>query len=294
MTMNIEKKNLPESIYSKLKNIALAKKRPTQEVFQYYAMERFLYRLSMSQYKRSFFLKGGLMLIVWDPMTHRATVDIDLLARVNNSIDNISKVLKEICAQSTIQDGIEFNTDFNLIESQVETEYTGLTAYFSAYLHTAKLPLRIDIGFSDKIFPRPSNIDYPTLLEFPAPKLQGYTPQTMIAEKLDAIVKLGLANSRMKDFYDIWTIINQFQIKPEKLAPVINDVFQNRKTIMREIPKAFSEDFYNMPRTLERWNSFLRGIGHGPLSLEKVILEIKDFLLPILTENITKLEEISK
>ena len=284
--MKIEKKNLPESVYSRLKNIALAKNRPTQEVLRYYAMERFLYRLSVSQHKRSFFLKGGLMLMVWDPTTHRATVDIDLLAKANNSIENISRILKEICSHPVLKDGIEFNsTELILAESQVETEYTGLSARFSAHLHTAKLPLRIDIGFSDKIFPKPAIVDYPALLDFPSPELQGYTPETMIAEKLDAMVKLGLANSRMKDFYDIWTIVNQFQIKPEKIAPVIKDVFQNRKTVVREIPKAFSEAFYNMPKTLERWDAFLKGIGHDPVPLEKVIFEIRDFFLPILPEN---------
>ncbi len=284
--MNIEKKNLPESVYKKLKNIALAKNRPTQEVLRYYAMERFLYRLSVSQHKRSFFLKGGLLLIVWDPETHRATVDIDLLAKANNSIENIFRILKEICSYSVPQDGIEFNsTDLILTESQVETEYTGLSVRFSANLHTAKLPLRVDIGFSDQIFPAPADIAYPALLDFPSPELQGYTPETMIAEKLEAMVKLGLANSRMKDFYDIWTILNQFQIKRETIAPVIKEVFQNRETIVREVPKAFSEDFYNTPKTLERWDSFLKGIGHDPMPFKELIFEIRDFFLPILTEN---------
>ncbi|MFI5333805.1 MAG: nucleotidyl transferase AbiEii/AbiGii toxin family protein [Chlamydiales bacterium] len=283
--MKIEKKNLPESVYKRLKNIALAKNRPTQEVLRYYAMERFLYRLSVSTHKQSFFLKGGLMLMVWDPATHRATVDIDLLTKADNSIENISQILKEICSHPVLQDGIQFNsTDLILTESQVETEYTGLSARFSAHLHTAKLPLRIDLGFSDKIFPKPANITYPALLDFPSPELQGYTPETMIAEKLDALVKLGLANSRMKDFYDIWTIVNQFQIKKEEIAPVIRKVFQNRKTIVREIPKAFSEAFYNNPKTLERWDSFLKGIGHDSIPLEKVIFEIRDFFLPILAE----------
>lgn len=126
------------------------------------------------------------MLMVWDPATHRATVDIDLLAKANNSIENISQILKEICLYPVSQDGIEFDsTALTLAESQIETEYTGLSARFSARLHTAKLPLRIDIGFSDKIFPKPANLDYPTLLDFPSPQLRGYTPETMIAEKLN-------------------------------------------------------------------------------------------------------------
>lgn len=232
------------------------------------------------------------MLMVWDPATHRATVDIDLLAKAKNSIENISRILKEICSYPVLQDGIEFNSaDLILAESQVETEYTGLSARFSAHLHTAKLPLRIDIGFSDKIFPKPANVDYPALLDFPSPELQGYTPETMIAEKLDAMVKLGLANSRMKDFYDIWTIVNQFQIKSENIAPIIREVFQNRKTVVREIPKAFSEAFYNTPKTLERWDAFLKGIRHDPIPLEKVIFEIRDFFLPILTENNAQINE---
>jgi predicted nucleotidyltransferase component of viral defense system len=282
--MNTEKKNLPESVYTKLKNIALTKNRPTQEILRYYAMERFLYRLSASKHKDSFFLKGGLMLMIWDPNTHRATVDIDLLAKANNSIDNISRILKEICSHPVLQDGIEFDSiNLVLAESQIETEYTGLSARFSASLHTAKLPLRLDIGFSDKIFPKPASLNYPVLLDFPSPQLRGYTPETMIAEKLDAMVKLGLANSRMKDFYDVWTMVNQFQINPEEIAPVIKEVFQNRKTIVREVPKAFTEAFYNTPKTLERWDSFLKGIAHDPVPLEQVILEIKNFFLPVLS-----------
>lgn len=140
----------------------------------------------------------------------------------------------------------------------------------------------ISICFSDKIFPKPANLDYPTLLDFPPPLLRGYTPETMIAEKLDAMVKLGLANSRMKDFYDVWTMVNQFQIMPEKIAPIIRAVFQNRKTVIREVPKAFSEAFYNTPKTLERWDSFLKGIGHEPIPLEKIVLEIKNFFLLLL------------
>ena len=117
-------------------------------------------------------------------------------------------------------------------------------------MHTAQLSLRLGIGFSDKIFPIPAHLEYPTLLlEFPPPQLQGYTPETLIAEKLDAMIRLGLANSRMKDFYDVWTMVNQFQIKLEKIAPVSCDVFQNRKNLVRENPKAFSELFYKAPKT---------------------------------------------
>lgn len=281
--MIVEKKNLSESVYYRLKNVAIARRRPTQEVLQYYSMERFLYRLSISQYRNAFYLKGGLMLMVWDPITHRATVDIDLLAKANNSTSNIARIIKEICSVAVQQDGVEFSADdLDLKESQAETEYPGLSVRFSAYIHSAHIQLRIDIGFSDQIFPRPAKIYYPQLLDFPAPELRGYNPETMIAEKLDAIVKLGLANSRMKDFYDIWKLINQFRLKPELIAPIIKEVFENRKTIIDEFPKGLSEVFYKNPKAIERWDFFLKGIKHEPISFEKVVLEIREFFLPIL------------
>ncbi len=149
------------------------------------------------------------MLMVWDPGTHRATLDIDLLARTNNSDENITRILKAICAQSIpLDDGLLFDVqDLSLEKSQVETEYAGLSARFSAHLHTAKLPMRIDIGFSDRIYP-----------------------------------KIG-----------------------------------------KEIPKAFSEEFYQMPKTKARWNAFLKGIGHEEIPFDDVVVEIRNFFLPILT-----------
>ncbi len=286
MIKPIQRKNLSESVYSRLKNVAVAKRRPTEEVLRYFAMERFLYRLSVSQYKSSFFLKGGLMLMVWNPKIHRATVDIDLLGKTDNSSSNISRILREICSHSVVPDGLEFDSsDLVLTESQAEKEYVGLSARFSVRLHTAKLPIRIDIGFSDKIFPKPAKIDYPVLLDFPSPSLQGYTPETMVAEKLDAIVKLGLANSRMKDFYDIWTLLHQFRFKHETISTAIRKVLKNRKTTISEIPKAFSEAFYNKPKTLTQWDAFLKDIGHEPVSLESVIVEIRDLFLPLIVQN---------
>ena len=180
--MDKAKKNLEESIYSRLKNVARQRKRPVQEVFKYYAMERFLYRLSMSSYQGAFYLKGGLMLIVWDPMSHRATIDIDFLAKTLNSIENLQKIINEVCAVEVVPDGIRFDLEMlKLSKAQLAAEYHGISAAFSAQLFTAKLPMRIDFGFSDTILPQPAVVKYPTLLDLPAPELKGYTPQTSIA-----------------------------------------------------------------------------------------------------------------
>ena len=272
------KKNLGESIYNRLKNVARQRKRPVQEILKYYAMERFLYRLSVSPHHSSFYLKGGLMLMVWDPMSHRATVDIDFLAKTSNSIENLQKIINELCSTSVIPDGIEFSTEsLKLSKAQLGAEYHGISAAFSAQLFTATLPMRIDFGFSDTIFPHPAQITYPTLLDLPAPELKGYTPQTSLAEKFESIIRLGFANTRMKDFFDIWLLIQQFDFDRKELQETIQQVLKNRGTVVETLPIAFLESFYGNQIKKDKWNAFLKGISHDAISLEKVILDLKSF-----------------
>lgn len=276
--MDKPKKNLEASIYSRLKNVAKQRKRPVQEVLKYYAMERFLYRLGTSPHQSSFYLKGGLMLMVWDPMSHRATVDIDLLAKTSNSIANLQQIINEICAIEVVPDGVTFAPQtLKLSEAQLEAEYHGISAAFSAQLFTAKLPMRIDFGFSDTILPHPAKVKYPTLLDFPAPELKGYTPQTSIAEKFESIIRLGFANTRMKDFYDIWLLIQQFDFDRQELHKIIQQILKNRGTFIEEAPIAFMESFYDNPIKKDKWNAFLKDISHEPLPLEKIIIDLRNF-----------------
>ena len=285
--MEKTKKNIEESIYSRLKNVARQRKRPVQEVLKYYAMERFLYRLSISSYQSNFYLKGGLMLMVWDPMSHRATVDIDLLAKTSNSIANLQKIIDEVCAIEVIPDGLKFASEtLKLAEAQLESEYHGISAAFSAHLFTAKLPMRIDFGFSDTILPHPAKIKYPTLLDFPAPELKGYTPQTSIAEKFESIIRLGFANTRMKDFYDIWLLIQQFDFNRQELQGIIQQVLKNRGTSVEAPPVAFLESFYDNSIKKNKWNAFLRDISHEPVSLERVVGDLRRFFADILEQTI--------
>lgn len=282
--MEKPKKNLEESIYSRLKNVAMQRKRPVQEVLKYYAMERFLYRLSVSPHQSSFYLKGGLMLMVWDPMSHRATVDIDLLAKTSNSIANLQKIIIEVCNVEAIPDGMKFAPDsLKLTEAQLESEYHGISAAFSAQLFTAKLPMRIDFGFSDTILPHPAKVKYPTLLDFPAPELKGYTPQTSIAEKFESIIRLGFANTRMKDFYDIWLLIHQFDFDRKQLQEIVQQVMKNRGTTLETSPIAFMETFYANSIKKDKWNAFLKDISHDPISLEKVIVDLRSFFKDLIS-----------
>lgn len=268
------KKNLSDSIRQKLKNLSEQKNRPFDEILRYYAMERFLYRLSISSYAEKFFLKGGLMLKVWDSNDHRATMDIDLLARTSNQIENLQRIITEVSAIHCEEDGIFFDTQKLILRhTQTGGDYNGVSSSFSAKLFTAKMPVLMDIGFNDIIIPKAQQIQYPTLLEMPKPVLLGYTVETVIAEKLESIVKLALVNTRMKDFYDLWVILKAYDVKSEKLLTAIHEVFANRKTPLHR-PVAFTRIFYDTKETQQRWNTFLSAMGKPSFRFEDVILEL--------------------
>ncbi|MBS4168317.1 nucleotidyl transferase AbiEii/AbiGii toxin family protein [Parachlamydia sp. AcF125] len=268
------KKNLGESIRQRLKNLSEKRNRPFDEILRYYAMERFLYRLSLSPYADKFFLKGGLILKVWDSTDHRATMDIDLLARTSNQIDNLKRIITEVSEMTCEEDGIIFDAQKLILRNtQTGGDYNGISSSFSAKLFTTKMPVLIDIGFNDVIIPKPQRIQYPTLLEMPKPILLGYTLETVIAEKLESIVKLALVNTRMKDFYDLWTILRAYEIKSEKLIIAIHEVFANRKTPLQR-PIAFTRAFYEAKETQQRWNNFLSAMGKQQVKFEEVVLAL--------------------
>ncbi len=237
-------------------------------------MERFLYRLSISSHAKKFFLKGGLILKVWDSLDHRATMDIDLLARTSNQIDNLHRIITEVSEIACEEDGIAFDTQKLILrDTQTGGDYNGVSSSFSAKLFTTKMPVLIDIGFNDIVIPKPQKIKYPTLLDMPEPTLLGYTLETVIAEKLESVVKLALVNTRMKDFYDLWTILKRYEIKPDKLNIAIREVFANRKTPLKH-PIAFTPEFYDNKETQLRWNNFLSAMGKQHIKFEDVILEL--------------------
>jgi len=273
-TIEKPKKNLGESIRQRLKNLSEQRNRPFDEILRYYAMERFLYRLSISRYAKKFFLKGGLMLKVWDSLDHRATMDIDLLARTSNQVDNLHRIITEVSEIACEEDGIAFDTQKLILRNtQAGGDYNGVSSSFSAKLFTTKMPVLIDIGFNDIIIPKPQQIKYPTLLGMPEPTLLGYTLETVIAEKLESVAKLALVNTRMKDFYDLWTILKNHEIQPDKLSIAIREVFVNRKTPLKP-PVAFTAEFYDNKEIQQRWNNFLSAMGKLQVRFEDVILEL--------------------
>lgn len=269
--------NLGESIRQRLKNLALQRKRPFDEILRYYAMERFLFRLSKSPFRSRLFLKGGLMLKVWDAQEHRATMDIDFLARISNSPESLQKMIDQVTKIPLEEDAVSFDSQpLILRETQTGGTYLGTSATFFAHLFTTKIPIQIDFGFNDIIIPHPLEFEYPTLLSMPAPKIMGYTLETVIAEKLESIVKRGLVNTRMKDFYDLWTLCPRKELDPAILKLALETVFSNRNTPF-EFPSAFTSPFFTNPLTIRRWENFQTGIGKASIPLERVISYISMF-----------------
>ena len=208
----MSKRDLGASVRQRLLNQARAHGRPFQELLQYYAMERFLYRLSKSQFRESFILKGALLLTAWRAPQSSSTMDIDLLGRTESGLEHIQSVVEELCGFAVEQDGVEFKKDTIEIEKiKEDAEYEGARVRLIAMVSNARLTVQIDIGFGDAIVPRPAAIEYPVLLEFPAPHLLAYPRETVVAEKLEAMTILGLLNSRMKDYFDLMLLSRLYE-----------------------------------------------------------------------------------
>lgn len=279
-------KNVAASIRQKLLNRAKEKDRPFNEILQYYVMERFLYRLSISDYKDKFILKGALLFIVWQQSEIRSTIDIDLLGKINNDPNIITKVFQVIGEINVAEDGVRFDSSSVTSEQiTVDADYKGVRVCLYGYLGTARVRIQIDIGFSDVVTPGPEQFIYPTILPVSAPRLNCYNKETLIAEKLQAIAKLGILNSRMKDFYDIWTLSERFEFDGTTLKNATRITFQRRETSITEDLIAFLDTFCRNDEKIRQWRGFLRKSRalNIPESLEEIIRDIKRFLNPVIS-----------
>lgn len=279
-----EVNNVSVSIRQKLLNKARINQRPFAELLQYFAMERFLYRLTKSKFKDKFILKGALALLTWNASTARPTKDIDLLGELDNDVEVMTQVISEICKQEIeVDDGVIFDIDSIAgIKIKEDADYQGVRVRFLAYLDTAKITMQIDIGFGDAVYPKPEISIYPTLLDLPAPKLLSYSKETTIAEKFEAMTKLGELNSRMKDFYDIWLLARQFNFDGVTLQKAITDTFTQRGTEVQYDIEAFSDDFILLKDV--QWKAFRNKIESDANSkdFETAIYQIKGFLQPVI------------
>lgn len=277
-------KDVAASVRQRLQNVARSTGRPFQEVLQYYAMERFLYRLAQSPHIERFVLKGALMFQAWGAPASRPTKDIDLLGRMENSIDALTAAMRDVCRQDVEVDGLVFDPDSVAgIVIKEDADYEGVRVTFRGSLQNARIAMHIDIGFGDVMFPNPELTDYPTILEQAAPRLRGYARETTVAEKFEAMVKLGQLNSRMKDFYDIWLLSRQFDFDGVKLASAIEKTFAHRGTTVKPQPTAFSTAFATDPTKIKQWEAFVRKsrLTDAPATLALAVEAIYAFLSPV-------------
>ena len=274
--------NLSASVRQRLLNLATEGKEDFGLVLTRYGLERFLYRLSVSPHRDSFVLKGALLLQLWTAEMYRPTRDLDLLGR---GISNVSyrKIFSEVCSQKVGDDGLTFLPDTIRVERIRDDEaYEGVRVRLEAQLGDVRDPLQIDLGLGHAIVPASEELAYPTLLKFPAPKLHAYSKESVVAEKFEAMVKLGIANSRMKDFYDLWVLAQRFEFESATLAAAIQATFKTRRTTLpRSSPLALQADFYELPTKQTQWRAFLRKSGlKADSSLKEVIELIGEFVMP--------------
>lgn len=275
--------DMAASVRGRLQQQSKETSRPFEELMQYYAMERLLYRLSESSYADKFVLKGALMLVAWQASTFRPTRDIDLLGRGPSDVDSMTRVFKEVCIQKVEEDGLVFDPDS--IQGRVikeDADYEGVRVTFRGYLQKSRLSMQIDVGFGDVIVPEPVLSDFPTLLDFAAPKLYHYPRETTVAEKFEAMVKLEELNSRMKDFFDIWLLSRQFDYDGRTLCEAIRRTFAHRGTPVTASPVAWMEEFADNPLKQTQWAGFLRKsrLIDAPASFGEVVKGVLGFLQP--------------
>lgn len=277
-------KNLAASVRARLLNHARESKDELQLVLMRFGLERLLYRLSQSDHAREFVVKGAMLFLVWTGEAHRSTKDLDLLALKSASIPHLEGVFRRVAQVAVEDDGLIFLPDTVTAEAIRENDnYQGVRVNIEARLGNARIPLQVDIGFGDAVTPKAGKIVFPTLLEFPAPKVAAYPKETAIAEKFEIMVKLGMANSRMKDYYDVWTLCREFDFDGEVLSAAIRATFRRRKTALpAEFPVALSPEFYGAPAKQRQWEAFIkRGrLKVAETDLAKVVAVIREFLGP--------------
>lgn len=281
--MTKENKDYGKSIKAKLLNLSKAERLPYQPLLIRYVQERLLYRLAQSKYKHRFYLKGGALLYAHEQFKARPTLDIDFLG---NSIANDKKIIEEafseICGISCEKDGIRFDTD--TIETEEINEnrvYKGIRLHVIARLDTARQKITMDIGFGDVITPNPQELEYPLLLDdLPPVNIMAYSLETVVAEKFQAMIELSENNSRMKDFYDLYTLLYDKTIDDVLLEKAIHATLKNRETVYEENHPLFSDDFSTNPRFQMLWKGFMKKIGKTEPDFETVIHLTKEKLFP--------------
>jgi hypothetical protein len=280
-----ELRNIGASVRARLLDRARAERSDFQILLTRYARERLLYRLSISAHRDRFVLKGAMLFVTWVADPFRPTRDLDLLGYGDNGVEAIAETFRTICTQPVPDDGVIF--DVAALEAapiREEVEYGGVRVRTTATIAGARIPIQVDIGFGDAITPAPVEIDYPTLLDAPAPHLRAYPVETVVAEKFEALVTLGMANSRLKDFYDLWLIAQTFEFQQLALGDAVRHTFERRGTTLpADTPVGLSDEF--AAAWAVQWRAFLgrERMAAAPDAFAALIADLRDFLMPVVS-----------
>jgi hypothetical protein len=277
--------NIPGSVRARLLNEAKASGDSFDQTLQYFAIERFLYRLSKTGWSERLIVKGATMLRAWDSSLGRPTRDIDFLGRVESSPETLTEVVRECLGVAYPNDGLVFDDDLEAIAINAEQDYPGVRVVLRGNLHGATFKLQLDVAVDDVVVPDPAWVDYPSLLDFDAPRILAYQPPTALAEKYETIGRRDIENSRLRDYYDIWLVSSSRSILGSDLAAAIAATFAHRRTpLTAGIPPGLSDVFYESSEARSRWRSFLL-TKHvdAPDDLAVVCAAITAFIMPPVT-----------
>jgi predicted nucleotidyltransferase component of viral defense system len=274
-------RDIGASVRARLLALSRAKGQALDLLLTRYALERLLYRLSVSPYRDRFVLKGAMLITTWFDDPHRATRDVDLLGYGDPSPEPMLATFREIASIAT-DDGLTFDIEGLRVDLiREDLEYGGLRLRTTAALAGARIGVVIDIGFGDAVEPGIEEIDLPVLLDLPAPHLRAYARETVIAEKFQAMVALGRANSRMKDFYDVWVLAKNYDFNGDRLARAIAATFERRGTPLPDaLPDALTAEFASDDAKRRQWRAFSADLAIATGPFEGVIEDLATFLMP--------------
>lgn len=277
--------NTAASVHARLLDQARAGSRSFNDLLQLYAMERFLHRLSRTRHADRFVLKGALLMRAWDTSLYRTTRDIDLLARSPNEVAVIEGVVRDACAAAVDPDGLVFDAKSVHGETIVEdADDPGVPVISGGTLGNARLDMQIDVGFGDTITPAPQELDFPTLLPMAGTRMLAYPPETVVAEKFQVMLFRAEANSRLKDFHDVWWISRHFAFDGDHLASAIRATCERRGTEIPAEPAALTAEFGSIADKRTQWRAFRKRFGttNCPEEFEAVVGALRAFLAPVI------------
>ena len=279
-------KNLAASVKARLLALAERRDESFNLLVMRFGVERLLYRLSQSRHADRFLLKGAMLFALWDEKAARPTQDVDFLSFGPTELADIAAVFREIVETPVPADRLVFQANSIRVEQIREADaYGGVRVRLLALLGKGKVPLQVDLGSGDVVTPAPEKSVFPTLLDFPAPHIRSYPIYTVVAEKFEAMVKLGITNTRMKDLYDLWFLSRRFDFDGMTLHKAIHATFARRQTVLSgDLPYSLTEAFAKEEAKQTQWDAFLRrnGLTGPPLQFADVVVLLRQFIGPVL------------